>query len=84
MAVSLSVSAWNSSLPIAWRLYLPDVWASDSERRSKASVPEEITFQAKPQIALEQIRQAVRQDVPVGVVVADAGYGIDEGVLNFV
>jgi SRSO17 transposase len=77
VAVSLSVSTWSSSLPIAWRLYLPEVWASDSERRSKASVPEEIEFQTKPQIALEQIRQAVRQQVPVGVVVADAGYGID-------
>jgi SRSO17 transposase len=73
VAVSLSLSTWSSSLPIAWRLYLPEVWASDSERRSKASVPEEIEFRTKPQIALEP----VRQEVPVGVVVADAGYGID-------
>ena len=77
VAVSLSVSTWSASLPIAWRLYLPEVWASDSERRNKAGVPEEIEFQTKPQIALEQIRQAVRHGVPAGVVVADAGYGID-------
>ncbi len=77
VAVSLSVSTWSSSLPIAWRLYLPEVWASDSERRSKAGVPEEVEFQTKPQIALEQIRQAVEQQVPAGVVLADAGYGID-------
>jgi SRSO17 transposase len=32
-------------------------------------------FQTKPEIALEQIRQAVEQKVPVGVVLADAGYG---------
>jgi SRSO17 transposase len=31
-AVSLSVSTWNSSLPVAWRLYLPDVWCKDAER----------------------------------------------------
>ena len=31
-AVSLSVSTWNSSLPIAWRLYLPEVWCQDAER----------------------------------------------------
>jgi hypothetical protein len=30
-AVSLSVSTWHSSLPIAWRLYLPEVWCQDAE-----------------------------------------------------
>ena len=74
-AVSLSVSTWSSSLPIAWRLYLPEVWTQDAERCRRAGVPEEITFQTKPDIALEQIRQAVEQQVPVGVILADAGYG---------
>src|ERR1700756_4449360 len=55
VAVSLSVSTWSSSLTIAWRLYLPEGWSSDAERRSKAGVPEEVEFQTKPQIALEQI-----------------------------
>jgi SRSO17 transposase len=74
-AVSLSVSTWNSSLPIAWRLYLPEAWCQDSERRQQAGVPEEVAFQTKPEIALGQIRQAVEQNVPVGVVLADAAYG---------
>jgi SRSO17 transposase len=74
-AVSLSVSTWNSSLPIAWRLYLPEVWCQDAERCREAGVPKEVTFQTKPDIALEQIRQAMAQEVPVGVVLADAGYG---------
>jgi SRSO17 transposase len=74
-AVSLSVSTWSSSLPIAWRLYLPEVWCQDAERCRKAGVPEEVRFQTKPEIALEQIRQARKQQVPVGVVLADAGYG---------
>ena len=38
-AVSLSVSTWSSSLPIAWRLYLPEVWCRDGERRQQAGVP---------------------------------------------
>ena len=58
-AVSLSVSTWNSSLPVAWRLYLPEVWCEDAERCRRAGVPEEIGFQTKPEIALEQIRQAM-------------------------
>jgi SRSO17 transposase len=74
-AVSLSVSTWNVSLPIAWRLYLPEVWCQDSERRRKAAVPEPIEFQTKPEIALKQIQQALEQQVPGGVVLADAGYG---------
>jgi SRSO17 transposase len=74
-AVSLSVSTWGSSLPIAWRLYLPDVWCQDVERCRKVGVPEGVVFQTKPEIALEQIRQALEQKVPTGVVLADAGYG---------
>ncbi len=74
-AVSLSVSTWSSSLPIAWRLYLPEVWCQDSERCRQAGVPEGIEFQTKPEIALQQIRTAVEQEIAVGVVLADAGYG---------
>lgn len=74
-AVSLSVSTWSSSLPVAWRLYLPEVWCQDPERREEAGVPEEVAFQTKPEIALRQIQQAVEQKFPVGVVLADGGYG---------
>src|SRR4029077_2746401 len=54
VALSLSVSTWSSSLPIAYRLYLPKEWAEDAERREKTEVPEEVAFQTKPVIALEQ------------------------------
>jgi len=74
-AVSLSVSTWDSSLPIAWRLYLPEVWCQDCKRCQQAGVPEGIEFQTKPEIALQQIRKAVEQKVDVGVLLADAGYG---------
>jgi SRSO17 transposase len=77
VAVSLSVSTNTASLPVAFRLYLPEVWAQDAERRQQAGVPEGIRFQTKPQIALEQIRQAVQDGVTLAPVLADAGYGID-------
>jgi SRSO17 transposase len=77
VAVSLSVATDQASLPVAFRLYLPEAWADDPERRAKAGVPEEIAFQTKPQIALAQIRAAIAADVPRGVVVMDAGYGAD-------
>jgi SRSO17 transposase len=75
VAVSLSVSTNTASLPIAWRLYLPHEWADDSARRKQAGVPEEIQFETKPALALEQIRAAVEQGLPQAPVVADAGYG---------
>jgi SRSO17 transposase len=76
-AVSLSMATEHASLPIAWRLYLPEDWAKDNERREETGVPQEISFQTKPQIALEQIRKAVREGVPVAPVLADAAYGDD-------
>ena len=77
IAVSLSVASWDSSLPIAYRLYLPKDWAEDAARREKAEVPEEIEFQTKPEIALDQIRAAAAAPVARGVVLADAAYGIN-------
>lgn len=77
VAVSLSVSTTSASMPIAFRLYLPEVWASDKARRKKAGVPEDVAFQTKPRIALDQIRRAQERGVPPGVILADAGYGND-------
>jgi SRSO17 transposase len=77
VAVSLSVATWSSSLPVAYRLYLPKEWVEDGERRDKTEVPVEVEFQTKPEIALEQIRAAVAAKVPGGVVLADAAYGIN-------
>jgi SRSO17 transposase len=77
VAVSLSVTTEAASMPISFRLYLPEVWAKDKQRREKAGVPEEITFQTKPQIALAEIKRARERGVPTGVVLADAGYGND-------
>ena len=77
VAVSLSVANQQASLPVAWRLYLPKVWAEDAVRRAKAGVPDELRFATKPRIALEQIRTAQVDGIPVGTVLADAGYGVD-------
>src|SRR6195256_2446649 len=77
VAVSLSVATWSSSLPVEYRLYLPKEWAEDAERRDKTEVPEEVEFQTKPAIALDQIRAAVAANLDRGVVLADAAYGIN-------
>src|SRR3954467_4121180 len=75
LAVTLSVATEAASLPVAYRLYLPEARAGDPERRATAGVPEEVAFATKPAIALDQIRQALANGVPPGVVVTDAGDG---------
>src|SRR6187455_1048710 len=67
VAVSLSLAHDGSSLPVAYRLYLPEAWAEDPARRAKAGVPEAIGFETKTAIALGQLRQAREQGVPVGI-----------------
>ncbi len=75
VVVTLSIANHHASLPIAYRLYLPEEWADDAARRKKAHVPREITFKTKPQIALEQIRDACKAGVPRGIALMDASYG---------
>src|SRR5471030_2095607 len=75
VAVTLSIANHHASLPVAYRLYLPEDWAADGERRRKTGVPEEIDFKTKPEIALEQLRWACEAGIARGVVLMDAGYG---------
>jgi SRSO17 transposase len=75
VVVTLSIANHAASLPIAYRLYLPEVWANDPARRAQTHVPKEITFKTKPQIALAQLRLARASGVPCGVVLMDASYG---------
>src|SRR5712671_6990682 len=75
VAVSLSIANNDASLPVAYRLYLPQEWTSDDERLRKAGVPDDITFKTKHEIALDQLRCACAAGLPRGVVLMDAGYG---------
>src|SRR6202453_1074579 len=72
VAVSLSLAHRHASLPVAYRLYLPEDWAGDDQRRRKAGVPEEVSFKTKPAIALDHLRWACETGLPRGVVLMDA------------
>ncbi len=75
VAVSLSLANERMGLPVSWRLYLPESWANDADRRKKAKVPMSVQFRRKWEIALDEIDRLVAADVPRGIVLADAGYG---------
>jgi SRSO17 transposase len=75
VAVTVSLANSTMSVPCAYRLYLPDVWARDGGRRTLAGVPREVTFATKWEIALAEIDRLLADDLPRAPVVADAGYG---------
>ncbi len=77
VAVSLSIANHAASLPVAYRLYLPQDWSKDRARRKQAGVPKQIKFKTKPEIALEQIRWACEAGLPRGVGLMDVAYGND-------
>jgi len=75
-----------SSAPFHWpvsaQLFLPESWTQDAERRKQARVPEEISQQTKPEIALGLLDRAHRWGVPIQAVVVDAGYGDNPNFLR--
>jgi SRSO17 transposase len=57
------------------RLYLPEEWASDSDRREEAGVPAGLIFRTKPELALEMVAGAVSEQIPFRWVGGDSVYG---------
>lgn len=57
------------------RIYLPEEWIEDKDRRKEAGVPANIVFRTKPELGLEMIRTAVTEKVPFQWVGGDSVYG---------
>lgn len=57
------------------KLYLPEEWTRDMERRQEVGVPEDIGFKTKGELALGLLDDALEWGVQRRVVLADAGYG---------
>lgn len=75
VSVEVAVSDGRVAAPVGARLYLPESWAEDRERRAEAGVPEGVSFRTKPQLALELIEEVLGEGVAPAPVLGDCVYG---------
>lgn len=75
IGVSLTVATPTAHLPIDFELYLPKKWCNDPARRQEARIPDDVEFQTKLDLALAQIRRAIANGIPRGIVLVDSAYG---------
>ncbi len=77
VSVSVHAVGERGTLPLGWRLYLPEQWCDDRERRRKAKIPDGVCFQTKPALAADLCEQAAGWDVAAAPILADSAYGDD-------
>jgi SRSO17 transposase len=65
------------------RLYLPNEWASDPERRERAGVPPDVVFKTKPQLALDILTDLHTAGVLPPWAAGDEVYGRDPTLRGF-
>jgi SRSO17 transposase len=79
ITVSVHAVGERGTLPLGWRLYLPEEWCDDLPRRRKAKVPDGVGFRTKPQLAGDLCEQAAGWQLPAPPILADSAYGDDAG-----
>ena len=77
ITVSVHAAGVRGTLPLGWRLYLPEEWCGDELRRARAKVPASVGFQTKPTLAGTLIEQAAGWQIPLAPILADCAYGDD-------
>lgn len=77
IGVFLAYASRKGRALIDRRLYLPQAWSDDTERRGAAKIPEDVPFLTKPAMAREMIARALDAGVPCEWVLGDTVYGAD-------
>jgi SRSO17 transposase len=77
IAVSLHAVGRQGTVPLGFRLYLPEEWCADPERRERAKIPEHVEFATKPALGGELVCRAAHWKIRRAPVLGDQAYGND-------
>jgi SRSO17 transposase len=73
--VSVNAVTEQASCPIGWRLFLPERWDDDADRRAACRLPNSVRHRPKWQLVLDMLDELAAWDLAPPVLVADAAYG---------
>jgi SRSO17 transposase len=77
VTVSLHAVGRDGTVPLGFRLYLPEEWCEDTERRRKAKIPDSVEFATKPTLGGELAVRAAGWEIARAPVLGDQAYGDD-------
>ena len=77
VTVSLHAVGAGGTVPLGFRLYLPEEWCDEMPRRRKAKIPDEVEFQTKPALGGELVARAAGWRIRRAPVLGDQAYGDD-------
>jgi SRSO17 transposase len=77
IGVFLSYASEKGQALIDREIYLPEEWAADTARRTRAKVPATVEFATKPELARQMLERAFAADIPCAWVTGDSIYGGD-------
>jgi SRSO17 transposase len=77
IAVSLHAVSARGTVPLGFRLYLPEDWCQDPVRRREAKIPADVEFQTKPALGGDLVARAAGWRIRRAPVLGDQAYGND-------
>src|SRR5659263_754354 len=75
VGVFLGYSNGNKRILIDKRLYIPEDWTKDPDRRQKCGIPDDLIFKTKAELGLEMLQELVKRKIAFAWVVMDSFYG---------
>ena len=75
LGVSVNAVTEQASCPLDWRLFLPESWDDNADRRAACHLPDSVHHRPKWRLVLDMVDELGTWGLVPPVLVADAGYG---------